>query len=262
MKRIFTFILTLMMTAALVGCNAEAKPENGKDAQNTPPSDLLQAQMPNEGDQIAIVKTNLGEMRLQFFPEEAPKAVENFITHAKEGYYNGITFHRVINEFMIQGGDPTATGMGGESIWGAPFEDEISPKLHFFKGALAMANSGPNTNGSQFFIVQANQADTQIVEMIKESRESDDTIGIHIGENQEFIGLDEIFTDEVLQYYQDNGGYMGLEYVFGSPYTIFGQVYEGFDTLDAIAVVETDASDKPVENVVIESITIEEYKAQ
>jgi peptidylprolyl isomerase len=100
--------------------------------------------------------TNQGDIRIKLFPEHAPKTVENFIGLAKKGYYDGIIFHRVITEFMIQGGDPTGTGRGGQSLWGKPFEDECSPELRFNKrGLLAMANAGPNTNGSQFFITTA-----------------------------------------------------------------------------------------------------------
>ncbi len=102
---------------------------------------------------IAIIKTNQGEIQIELRPDIAPKAVENFVTHSKNGYYNGLIFHRVIKNFMIQGGDPTSTGRGGKSIWGKPFEDEFSPKALFDKaGILAMANAGKNTNGSQFFI--------------------------------------------------------------------------------------------------------------
>ncbi|WP_320036203.1 peptidylprolyl isomerase [Halarcobacter sp.] len=109
---------------------------------------LLEAANP-----IAVIKTNQGEMQIELRPDLAPKAVENFITHAKNGYYNGTVFHRVIKNFMIQGGDPTASGRGGESIWGKPFQDEFAPNITFNKpGILAMANAGPNTNGSQFFI--------------------------------------------------------------------------------------------------------------
>ena len=103
----------------------------------------------------AIMHTNMGDITIQLYPEVAPKTVENFVTLAKKGYYNGLIFHRVIKDFMIQGGDPTGTGAGGESIYGAKFEDECSQELHNFRGALSMANAGPNTNGSQFFIVQA-----------------------------------------------------------------------------------------------------------
>ena len=105
---------------------------------------------------IAILETNQGTIEIELMPDIAPKTVENFVGLIQKGYYNGIIFHRVIPEFMIQGGDPTGTGMGGESIWGASFEDEVDPSVKFDeKGLLAMANAGPNTNGSQFFITTA-----------------------------------------------------------------------------------------------------------
>ena len=109
---------------------------------------LLEAANP-----IAIFKTTQGEIEVELRPDLAPKAVENFVTHSKNGYYDGLIFHRVIKNFMIQGGDPTGTGRGGESIWKKPFKDEFAPNAIFDKpGILAMANAGPNTNGSQFFI--------------------------------------------------------------------------------------------------------------
>jgi cyclophilin family peptidyl-prolyl cis-trans isomerase len=106
-----------------------------------------------KGKEIAVIETNMGTIEIELFRADAPKTVDNFIGLAKKGYYNGLIFHRVIDNFMIQGGDPTGTGAGGESIYGKKFEDEISPKLKFDRaGLLAMANAGPNTNGSQFFI--------------------------------------------------------------------------------------------------------------
>jgi peptidylprolyl isomerase len=100
-----------------------------------------------------VLETNQGKIELELFSDVAPLAVENFLTHVKNGYYNGVAFHRIIHNFMIQGGDPTETGRGGESIWHKPFKDEFKPNLVFDKpGLLAMANHGPNTNGSQFFI--------------------------------------------------------------------------------------------------------------
>lgn len=109
---------------------------------------LLEAANP-----VAILKTTQGDIEIELRPDLAPKAVENFVTHSKNGYYNGLIFHRIIKNFMIQGGDPTGTGRGGESIWGKPFKDEFAPNAVFDKpGILAMANAGPNTNGSQFFI--------------------------------------------------------------------------------------------------------------
>ena len=103
-----------------------------------------------------LLETNQGTIEVELFSEKAPKTCENFTGLIKKGYYNGIIFHRVIKDFMIQGGDPTGTGMGGESIWGKSFEDEFDDALSFdTKGLLAMANAGPNTNGSQFFITTA-----------------------------------------------------------------------------------------------------------
>jgi len=107
-----------------------------------------------EGETIAIMETSMGTIKLRFFKEAAPKTVENFVTHAENGYYDGLKFHRVMDNFMIQGGDPNGNGTGGQSIWGGKFEDEFSPKAVHLRGAISMANSGPNTNGSQFFIVQ------------------------------------------------------------------------------------------------------------
>ncbi len=103
-----------------------------------------------------VLKTTQGNIELGLFPDVAPLAVENFVTHVKNGYYNGVAFHRIIHNFMIQGGDPTESGRGGESIWHKDFKDEFKPNLVFDKaGILAMANRGPNTNGSQFFITTA-----------------------------------------------------------------------------------------------------------
>ena len=106
-----------------------------------------------ENKNIVTLHTNCGDIKIKLFPEVAPKACENFKKLASSGYYDGITFHRVIKDFMIQGGDPTGSGCGGQSVWGKPFEDECSPDVAFDRpGLLAMANAGPGTNGSQFFI--------------------------------------------------------------------------------------------------------------
>jgi len=107
-------------------------------------------------DTVVVFETNVGTIELKMYPEVAPLAVENFTTHVKNGYYNGLIFHRVIKKFMIQGGDPEGTGRGGESIWGKPFKDEFAPNVVFDRPLLlAMANRGPKTNGSQFFITLA-----------------------------------------------------------------------------------------------------------
>jgi peptidylprolyl isomerase len=107
----------------------------------------------SEANMIVVLETNQGNIELKLFPDVAPKTVENFVGLVKKGYYNGLIFHRIIKSFMVQGGDPTGTGRGGESLWGSPFEDEVKDNVKFDKkGILAMANAGPNTNGSQFFI--------------------------------------------------------------------------------------------------------------
>ncbi|WP_163654673.1 peptidylprolyl isomerase [Listeria sp. PSOL-1] len=179
----------------------------------------------------AEMKTNRGTIQLKLFPDIAPKAVENFVTHAKNGYYNGLIFHRVIPEFMIQGGDPAGLGTGGESIWGTPFEDEFSREAFNLRGALSMANAGPNTNGSQFFIVQKPDMPEEMLDQMKE------------------VG----FPEEVIEAYK-NGGTPWLD----GRHTVFGHVINGMDVVDDIAKVQTGAQDKPVYDVIIESIDIKE----
>jgi peptidyl-prolyl cis-trans isomerase B (cyclophilin B) len=147
----------------------------------------------------ATMHTTAGTIELELFDEDAPKTVENFRKLAGDGFYNGVIFHRVIPDFMIQGGDPDGTGMGGP---GYTFEDEINPHK-VARGALAMANAGPNTNGSQFFIVTTGSAPW----------------------------LD-------------------------GKHTVFGEVTEGMETVDAIEALPTDSRDRPLEPPQIESIEL------
>ncbi|MCD7904694.1 MAG: peptidylprolyl isomerase [Clostridiales bacterium] len=213
---------------------------------------LPQLEEPEQGETIAVINTNYGTITVRFFEELAPLAVENFLGLAGEGYYDGVIFHRVINNFMIQGGDPTGTGMGGESYFGEDFGLEITPALRHFRGALAMANSGTeNSNGSQFYIVQnpdigddAKETFTNYLDM--QDEEIEEGTGIY---------LSDIYPTEVLNEYIENGGY---PYLDGS-YTVFGQVIEGMEVVDKIAAVETDDSDKPLEDVVIKSVSLSEY---
>jgi peptidylprolyl isomerase len=124
-------------------------------AQDSTSTTAEEITVPQDGTHVQL-ETSLGTITLRLYDKIAPKAVENFLGLAKKGYYDGVIFHRVIPGFMMQGGDPTGTGYGGQSLWGAPFEDEISDSLTFDKrGILAMANAGPKTNGSQFFITFA-----------------------------------------------------------------------------------------------------------
>ena len=192
-----------------------------------------QRRNPEKGDILATIKTTMGDIKVILFPDAAPKAVENFTTHAENGYYNGIIFHRVIPDFMIQGGDPLGRGTGGESIWGRSFEDEFSPEYHNLRGALSMANAGPNTNGSQFFIVQADSVDGRFIPQMER--------------------LPEMFTPDSVEDYKAVGGTPWLDF----RHTVFGQTVEGMDVVDAIAAVERDSSDKPLEDVSIVSIEIE-----
>ena len=182
---------------------------------------------------IATIKTNHGDMRVKLFPDHAPKTVANFIALSKDGYYDGVIFHRIIKDFMIQGGDPTGTGMGGESIYGESFEDEFSEELYNVRGALSMANAGPNTNGSQFFIVQ-NQ---------------------HLPYSKKEIARGG-WPEPIAEIYAEQGGTPHLD----RRHTVFGQLADeaSYEVLDAIAGVETGAMDKPVEDVVIQTIEIED----
>ena len=191
-----------------------------------PQLDLSKAQGPK-----AIIKTNLGTIEVQFFEKLATKTVKNFVELAKKGYYDGVTFHRVIPDFMIQGGDPTGTGRGGESIYGHPFEDEFSEQLFNFNGALSMANAGPNTNGSQFFIVSNEHVPANIIDQMK------------------MVG----YPQEVIDRYKENGGTPWLDH----RHTVFGQVIKGMDVVQAISKVERDQMDKPKDDVVMEMVTIE-----
>ncbi len=193
-----------------------------------------QIRNPQQGDTVALMKTNMGDIRILLFPDAAPKAVENFTTHAKNGYYTGVVFHRVIPDFMIQGGDPSATGRGGESIWGKSFEDEFSVDYHNIRGALSMANAGPCTNGSQFFIVQAKEVDSGLISQMEQLS-------------------DRGFPTECVEDYKSLGGTPWLDF----KHTVFGQVVEGMDVVDAIAGVKTGYADKPVEDVVILGIDVE-----
>ena len=183
----------------------------------------------------AIIKTNRGNMTFVLFPQVAPKAVENFTTHAKNGYYDGLIFHRVIKDFMIQGGDPEGTGCGGESIWKKSFEDEFSIDARNYYGALSMANSGPNTNGSQFFIVQAKTVPSNLLAQMEQL-------------------TDKGYPRECIDNYREVGGTPWLDF----HHTVFGQLIDGADVLEDIASVKTGMSDKPVYDVVIDTIEIDD----
>jgi peptidyl-prolyl cis-trans isomerase B (cyclophilin B) len=236
------FILSLILLLIILpGCGKTSKPEvtqpieqesksSEAGANNSMKPDQYQLAPPEKGDIIAIITTTMGVIKVKFFPKEAPKAVENFTKLATSGYYNGLTFHRIINNFMIQGGDPLGNGTGGQSIWKKPFEDEFSDNLHNYRGALSMANSGPNTNGSQFFIVQKNTIEDNLQQWMRQNG----------------------FNQELIDSYINNGGTPWLD----NHHTVFGQVFEGIDVVDQIAAVKTDANGKSAQDMKIVRIDI------
>lgn len=190
-------------------------------------------QLTNEvsaNEKLVEMQTSKGTIKIKLFPEYAPKAVENFVKHSEEGYYNGLIFHRIIKDFMIQGGDPKGNGTGGESIYGKPFEDEFSNHLFNIRGALSMANAGANTNGSQFFIVQNTKVDPSMKSQMEKAG----------------------YPKEIIDAYAKNGGTPWLDH----RHTVFGQVVEGMDVVDKIANTPVDAQDKPKEDVIIQKINV------
>ena len=195
----------------------------------------FQLEKPVAGDTVAVLHTTKGDIKIKLFPDKTPKTFENFTTHAKNGYYDGLIFHRVIKDFMIQGGDPNGNGMGGESIWGTPFQDEFNLDARNYYGALSMANSGPNTNGSQFFIVQAKEVPSSLIEQMEELKDNG-------------------YPQQVIDKYKEVGGTPWLDF----HHTVFGEITDGTDVLEDIASTRTGMGDKPVYDVVIETIEIEE----
>lgn len=192
-----------------------------------------QTSMPEIGEEIAIMHTNFGDIFIKLFGAETPRTVENFVTHSRNGYYDGITFHRIIPDFMIQGGDPEGTGCGGDSIWGVPFQDEFDVTLRNYRGALSMANAGPNTNGSQFFIVQCDEVYAPLFKQM---------------EGHPY------FPDEVIATYKELGGYPTLDF----KHSVFGHVFKGMDVVDLIASKGSN-SGAPKEKVIINNIEIVKY---
>lgn len=270
MKKLFSLITILALVFILTGCSSDkatntasnttkntatknvaknttttntSKEQTSLDEVNFEEAAKKQMAMPEEGETVATIHVkDFGDIKVKFFKEVAPKAVENFLTHAENGYYNGVIFHRVMEEFMIQGGDPTGTGSGGESIWGKGFGEELSYEIVPYRGSLCMASTGYGTNGigSQFFITQANYSE-EMDSMLKQGG----------------------FPEGLLKQYKEYGGYLSLY----MQYTVFGQVYEGMDVVDKIASVEKSMSQTgelsvPVKDVVIESVEVTTYKAK
>ncbi|MHC5267743.1 peptidylprolyl isomerase [Enterococcus sp. LJL98] len=235
-KKFILFSTSILTTFALAACTTgETKTSKSEETQTSESIDLNTLELPQldsevkENESVVEIQTTAGAITVKLFPDLAPKAVENFVTHAKDNYYDGTPFHRVIEGFMIQGGDPEGNGTGGESIWGEGFEVEISNQLYHIRGALAMARAQAlDSQGSQFYIVQ--------------------------GKEDQSKNLAIQFTPEKIIEEYKNGGAEPLD----GDYTVFGQVIEGMAVVDKIAEAEVTGAQNsdPVEPVLIESTKV------
>lgn len=281
MKRVLLILLAVCLLLTGAACGGSSSGEDSPAAKVLESGDTLlqpedlvqktnnkapgyQLDKPQKGEEIAVITLASGEViKLRFFPDEAPKAVYNFKRHALDGYYNGLTFHRIVDEFMIQGGDPEGKGYGGESVWGEPFEDEFNANLLNLDGSVSMANSGQNTNGSQFFINATGGGDMgwsyyeQGYEMYKEQPEA------FISYYRNWPDMDKL-TDKVKALYDEHGGNVHLDgyySVVNTGHTVFAQVFEGMDTVYALTKVATDPTTAaPLEPVVMEKVEIVPYE--
>ena len=280
MKRIFLVgLATLLCACLLAGCGNSGKPSAAATVIGTtdtlvPQDDLkpqsngkkvgYQLEQPEEGEEIAVVTMESGEViKLRFFPDEAPKAVYNFKLHALEGYYDGLTFHRIIEGFMIQGGDPSGDGTGGESVWGQDFADEFNKNLVNIDGAVSMANAGADTNGSQFFINATGGMSSSWDEYQQgyDVYEQDpEAFTAYFGN---WVDMEKM-TKDVEELYDQQGGNPTLDGYYstqGTGHAVFAQVFEGMESVYALSQVETDSNNKPLEDVVIQSVEIVPYES-
>jgi len=221
MKRTLAIICVILTAVCLLSACGSSTTKT-RDPEEITVNDLLQFSAVKSGETLARLETDMGDIVVRFFPEKAPKAVENFVTLARDGAYDGILFHRIMDNFMIQSGN---TGTG-KSIWGGTFEDEFSNQLYNFRGALSMANAGPRTNSTQFFIVQSSDAD---------------------GANG--------YPPVVLDKYRELGGTPWLDNL----HTVFGHVVEGMDVVDAIAATPAiDRNGTPSKEVWLKHVEVYE----
>ncbi|MEG1010996.1 MAG: peptidylprolyl isomerase [Ruthenibacterium sp.] len=237
-KRLARICLCMAVCALLTGCGGKGpdkkKPErninkNSGEAQFSPLA---------QGDPIAIIDTDRGEIRIRLFPQYAPMAVQNFTGLAQQGYFNGVSFHRIVKDFVIQSGDASGTGTGGTTVWnGNAYPVEISDAMHHYTGAVGIAHvTGESAgNASQFYVVQTpkNSVDKTAADTLTS------------------LGM----RKEVVEAYRSIGGAPYLDNL----YTVFAQVYEGMEVVDAIGTVKCTESGQPVEPVLIKSVTIATY---
>ena len=276
LKRILTtagMAICVMGVLSLGACGTPEETEAAPGAaspEDIQPLAMLQLIPPREGDTIAILHTNFGDITMRFFPEETPLAYENFVTHARNGFYDGVIFHRVLEDFMIQGGDPTGTGMGGESIWGEGFGQEMSLGLRHFRGAVAMAQTRlPNSINSQFYIVQSTHAGGlhpeigDIREFLIELMDIPQDHRIGYRPDGTPLLLKELFPTAALEKYLEYGGTPWLDLPFFNPqggHTVFAHIIDGMDVVDAIAAVPVNRDGLPDDDVIIQSVTVTVYR--
>lgn len=240
LKKIATVALSLsMITMMFSGCGKEDLLKE-KVSETVVPMNFT---APEIGEKIAVIKVkDYGEIKIKFFPEYAAKGVENFTGLAEMDYYDELIYHRVVKDFVIQGGDPKGNGEGGNSIWGQDFAVDAASNLYHFTGAVAYAHAQNGGNGSQFYIVCTKEGETFYDTAIPLTEEIISEYG---------------YTDEVEALYMEKGG---LPYLDGG-YTIFGQVFEGMDVVYAISQVKVDPqTSMPAKQVIIESVEIVEYQ--
>lgn len=217
----------------MAGCSKQPEPQQASDGTLTANVDVLQFRQPEEDALIAVFDTSLGEFSAILYPQQAPQAVQDFVTLARDGAYDGLDFHRVIQDFIIQSG--ATDDNGGQSIWGTGFPAETSDLLHHYTGALAMA--GGEENQSQFFVVNCQQ----------------DSVPSVLQEQMRQLGWDE----KIITAYAEVGGAPYLD----NTYTVFGQVFYGMGTVQDIGNLETNAEDTPLQPAVLNSVTIQSFSA-
>lgn len=258
-KRLAAFFTVLVLLSGMAACSGgggRVRKDDGKQLG-------YQLEKPAKGEETAVLTTNMGVIRLRLFPDAAPKAVENFKGLIGKGYYNGLTFHRVIKDFMIQGGDPNGNGTGGESVWNKAFPDEFNANLVNIRGSVSMANSGKDTNGSQFFINQGGPSAFAGWDVYEQSYEAYKQSPKQYEQTPNFNCLDmSKVTDAYKKLYEKNGGNPNLDGAYSvveKGHTVFAQVIEGMDVVDKIAGTDVDSQDKPVTAVTVEKAELQKY---
>lgn len=240
LKKVMISASLVLAVGLLTACKSDSATNDTKEstAKTTESSvDLNKVALPQldnkvtDDEYLVELVTTEGNVKIKLFPKQAPKAVENFVKHAKDGYYKDTPFHRVIKDFMIQGGDPKGDGTGGESIWKKGFKTETSNQLYNIRGALSMARAqSRSSNGSQFFIVTNNQ---------------DVSDGLAI----------QYYPKKIIEAYK-NGGAPQLD----GEYTVFGQVTEGMDVVDKIAAGEVKDSGSGEKSTPTNPVKVTEVK--